>query len=408
MISMRPRRRLRFLEVNKFYPPHVGGVERVVHDLAVGFAGRGHLVRVLACRSERGLRRIVRHDHTLVIYARSLGNVLSTPVSLDFLLLFLRLQRWADVVHWHEPFPLATLASLASRRRAGLRVVTWHADVVRQRLLKPLLKLLQRLALRRVDLVVPTSGRLAHFSSVVDARSPKTKPVPIGMCLKELTRIDSQRERDWLTSTRPFPRYGLFVGRLVYYQGIDALLTACAASDATMVIVGQGPLAPWVRGAIRRHALEDHVCFVARPVGDEELKFFYRHCAFLVLPSTAAAEAFGMVQVEAMAFGKPVINTRLPTGVPMVSIDGLTGITIAPNDPIALASAMSTLWRDPELCHRLGEAARDRAWREFDSDVMVTRYLALIAQHESRAVRTTAITSPGVSPAIHRAGIDPA
>jgi glycosyltransferase involved in cell wall biosynthesis len=406
MIRVHPGRRLRLLEVNKFYPPHVGGVERVVRDLAVGFAERGHLVRVLACRSDRGPRRIVRGDKTLVIYARSFGNVLSMPVSLDFLILFLRLQRWANVVHWHEPFPLATLASLASRHR-GLRVVTWHNDIVRQRCLKPMFKLLQRWALRRVDLVVPTSERLARFSSVVDAGSPKTKSVPLGVRLTEIVRIDREREENWLAKIRPPPRYGLFVGRLVYYKGIDVLLAACAKSEASIVLIGQGTLAPWVRNEIRRQGLEGRVCLVQRAVDDEELRLFYKHCAFLVLPSTAPTEAFGLVQIEVMAFGKPVINTRLPTGVPTVSIDGLTGITVAPNDSIALASAMSRLWCDLNLCHRLGEAARNRAWTEFESDRMVSRYLALFTRRESGAVQAATISSPGVARAIRRAGINP-
>jgi rhamnosyl/mannosyltransferase len=380
---------LKVLEVNKFYLPHVGGIERVVQELAEGFTCQGHHVRVLTCQPHRGPRRIRRQGHVLVVEAASFGTFMSMPISLDFLFLFLCLRRWADVVHWHEPFPLATIASVLIPRH-GFAVVTWHSDIVRQRLLKSLFGVLQRFALRRADLIVPTSEPLARFSAVVDEASPKTQPIPIGLALENVTRIPSAAEERWLRERRPYSRYALFVGRLVYYKGVDVLLAAAARSPVFLVLVGQGPLEQWVIREIDRLCLHERVRLIHRPVDDDELAFFYKHCAFLVLPSTATSEAFGIVQVEAMAFGKPVVNTSLPTGVPTVSLHRSTGLTVAPNDVAALSNAMAELWSDPGLCMRLGEAAHHRAWGEFHRDAMVARYSSAIRARLARRASTPA------------------
>lgn len=369
--------KLKILEVNKFYPPHVGGIEKMVQDLVKGFVGRGIQVRVLTCQPRRAPRRIMRRDGALVVYAASMGTIMSMPVSLDFFFLFLRLARWAEVVHWHEPFPLASLASLLCPIR-GLSLVTWHSDIIRQRLLRPLVCFLQSLALRRADLIAPTSSRLALFSALVDEGSTKTHPVAIGMALDSITHVDAQAEENWVREHRPFSRYVLFVGRLVYYKGIKTLLAAAGQCRVPLVIIGQGPLNGWIRAEVDRLSLHGHVRLIEHPVDDEELALFYKHCEFLVLPSIAASEAFGMVQVEAMAFGKPVINTLLPTGVPTVSTHQVTGLTVSPSDAVALKEAIDTLWGDPSLCRKLGDAARDRAWTEFHRDKMVSQYMSLI------------------------------
>ena len=367
-MSAQPAPRRRILEVNKFYPPHVGGIERVVQDLAKEFGRRGHRVRVLACRSTRGTRRVEWRDGAVVIYAASFATVCSTPLSLDFFLLYLRLRRWAEIVHWHEPCPPATLAALLMPGRAA-RVVTWHADIARWPLLRPLVVRLQRAALARAARVVATSRALADGSAVLGAAAVTAEPIPIGLALPA-------RATDG-TRAPALGRHALFIGRLVYYKGLDVLLAAMSLTDATLVMVGNGPMLGEVQAEIARRRLDRRVRLVTRRVDDAELDRLYRACDFLVLPSTHPAEAFGMVQVEAMARGKPVINTRLPTGVPAVSLDGHTGITVPPGDAVALASAIHRLWHDPEFRARLGAAGRERAYREFDRTVMAERYLAL-------------------------------
>jgi rhamnosyl/mannosyltransferase len=104
----------------------------------------------------------------------------------------------------------------------------------------------------------------------------------------------------------------------------------------------------------------------------------YYHAADLfALASNARSETVGIVQIEAMAAGLPVVNTNLDTGVPLVSSHDQTGFTVAPNDPIALGEAIGSLLNDPELRRAFGHAARIRAQQEFRLDLMVRRTLSL-------------------------------
>jgi rhamnosyl/mannosyltransferase len=96
-----------------------------------------------------------------------------------------------------------------------------------------------------------------------------------------------------------------------------------------------------------------------------------------LLPSTARSEAFGIVQIEAMACGVPVVNTNLPSGVPFVSRDGESGFTVPPKDVEALAAATQKLLADSELRRRFGEAGRARAHAEFSKAALVRRVLEI-------------------------------
>jgi rhamnosyl/mannosyltransferase len=163
----------------------------------------------------------------------------------------------------------------------------------------------------------------------------------------------------------------LFVGRLVYYKGLDILLPAMRSVPGRLLVVGDGPL----RGAVERQAAELGIAGRVSLLGgvdDDTLQALYGLADVFVLPSTAKAEAFGLVQLEAMSRGCPVVNTNLPTGVPSVSLDGTTGLTVPPRDVGALARALRTLLEDDALRARYGANARVRA-RSFSTAAIGAR-----------------------------------
>ena len=150
---------------------------------------------------------------------------------------------------------------------------------------------------------------------------------------------------------------------------IDALLEQGARE---LVIVGAGPLRDSVEADIALFRLQGRVTIIPYAT-DEELHAYYEACDVLVLPSSERSEAYGLVQVEAMACGKPVVSTRLGTGVTFVNQDGITGLTVAPRDSRALAEALKRLLGDPDLRLTLGRKAQERALREFSAPRMVDR-----------------------------------
>jgi rhamnosyl/mannosyltransferase len=169
----------------------------------------------------------------------------------------------------------------------------------------------------------------------------------------------------------------LFVGRLVYYKGLRVLIDAMSRCPGTLFIVGDGPLENDLRRQVAALGLDARVRFFGR-VLDRDLPAFYHASDMFVLPSVAKTEAYGLVQVEAMAAGLPVVSTNLPTGVPWVNQDGVTGLVVPPDDPVALGGALRQLSEAAALRRTLGENGRRRAEALFSREQMVETFKRLV------------------------------
>jgi rhamnosyl/mannosyltransferase len=156
----------------------------------------------------------------------------------------------------------------------------------------------------------------------------------------------------------------------VYYKGLEVLVDAMAANAGTLMLVGEGPLETDIRRRAAERGLRDRVQIVSR-VAAADLPAYYHAADIFVLPSTAITETFGVVQIEAMAAGRPVISTNLPTGVPWVNQDGVSGLVVPSGDGGALGDAIRRLASDAELRGRLGAGARARAAAMFSREAMV-------------------------------------
>ena len=167
----------------------------------------------------------------------------------------------------------------------------------------------------------------------------------------------------------------LFVGRLRHYKGIGVLIDAMKSIDAHALIAGDGPMGPiWKQKAVDEGVM-DRVTFL-NEVPEEELIALYHAADIFVFPSTNRAETWGIVQVEAMACGLPVICTELGTGTSYVNQHDVTGLVIEPNDSQALGDAIQRLIDDPELRQRLGKTGQTRAIDVMSQEVMVQQMIA--------------------------------
>jgi rhamnosyl/mannosyltransferase len=168
----------------------------------------------------------------------------------------------------------------------------------------------------------------------------------------------------------------LFVGRLVPYKGVDVLLDALTGLDAVALVVGEGPARAGLEDRARELGVSSHVRFLGS-VDDRELAALYRACDVFVLPSVTRQEAFGVVQLEAMAAAKPVVSTDLGTGVGWVNKDGETGYVVPPRDARALRDALAQLLNDSGLQKSMGEAAAKRIRSSFTLERMIDNTLSL-------------------------------
>lgn len=366
-------RKLKVLEVNKAYFPHIGGIETLVKQYSEELGQFNAQVRTLVCCENQGGTIRERVNGIPVIRAASLGTYFSCPLSVQFIKQFRRMSRKADVVHIHLPFPLADMALLLSGYK-GKVAISWHSDIVKQKKLlffyKPLLKYL----LNRADVIfTATEGHIDGSDFLYEYRE-KCRILPYGITVEDYLNIDRKPIlTEKLTDKNSVKVF--FTGRLVYYKGVDILLKAFSkVNNCELFIAGTGELENSLKAYAEKHGLADKVHFLGF-LPDDQLKQAYADCDIFVLPSVVKSEAFGIVQLEAMVYGKPVINTNLPSGVPYVSLDGETGLTVPPSNAKALAKAINRLAEDKELREELGRKAAKRVIDNFnEKDVIRQLY----------------------------------
>ena len=361
------------VQLAKFYDPAHGGIERVVKDYATGLVAAGHEVTVIAFAHDGVTRTDHPSERLRVVRLAPELRIGPVPLSLRYLWHGWRIGRRADIVHVHEPNPLATVAALLAGSRP-VRIVTWHADAVRFGPVRHFYRLLQGALCRRARAVLVSSESMRQSSELLPALGPLVQIMPLGLDLAGFATLDPGLAET--ARAREGGRYVLAVGRLVPYKGFDVLIKALESTDLRAVIVGDGPLRAELEALAGAGGVAGQVRF-AGPASDEELRALLAGCDHFAFPSSGVGEAFGLAQIEAMAAGKAVINTSLPTGVPEVSLHERTGLTVPPGDVEALRAAMLRLWNDPALARTLGQAGRERAFARFGRSRLIGRLLEI-------------------------------
>jgi glycosyltransferase involved in cell wall biosynthesis len=350
---------MRILHLAKYYWPRSGGMERVVQGLAEGAASLGHQVEVVAVETI-GRAGNAGRQRSSVTRAFSLAALGSQEIAPGYIA-----AAWkrADIIHVHHPHPLADVACLMRAGRTPV-VVTQHADS-RRSMYRPVTRLVLR---RAAAVVVPSRAHLA-LSSELAGYENKVEVIPFG--------IDQSR---WEMVPPPppgAPPRALFIGRLLAYKGLDILLRALErVPDLRLDIVGSGPEGPRLRTLSQALAVTDRVRWYGE-YPDEDLPRRMADADFLVLPSVTVEEMFGLVVLEAMAAGRPVITTALPSAVREVNVPGVTGLEVPLRDVGALAQALENLSRDPERRRQMGEAGRMRVAERFTQAAMAAKHIGL-------------------------------
>ena len=362
---------MRVLHLGKYYPPSPGGMETVLANLAEGLVAAGDDVTVLVAGGNgapplQAVEGPGRPAGGRVIRLPVQGLLNSQPLVLDLPAALRRVLAAyrPELVHLHLPNPLAA-AGWMLLRAGGVALpplVVWHhADMTRQRVGRFLVGPVVQGCLAAAAGICVSSGALREGSRELRRWRDKVEVIPFGIVPEPWCSIEPSRG----------PRF-LFVGRLVAYKGLDSLLEALQLTpDLEVDIVGDGPLGPRLRRTVAAGDLRDRVA-VHGWVPESELVRLMGRSRALVLPSLDAGETFGLVQLEAMASGLPVIASDLPTGVAEVGIRDRTTILCPPGDGAALAAAMAGLLADGERAAAMGIAGR-RLFRErYHRDSMVS------------------------------------
>jgi rhamnosyl/mannosyltransferase len=362
---------MKVLQVNKLYYPHIGGIENHVRILATGLKDKVDIEVLVANEAPKTVIEIL--DGIKVTRVASMGRFRSAPLAPGFIPQLKGSK--SDIYHLHFPNPTGELSFLLANP-TGKLVVTYHSDIIRQKTLLKFYKPFLEKFLQRADRIVVGSGSLIKSSPYLQKVAGKCEVIPFGISPDWSILTPEIEARSADIRQKYGPKIAFFLGRLIYYKGLDYLIKAMQEVDGKLVIAGEGELGPELKRLAEDLKVKDKVIF-AGTLSDQELLALYHACDIFVLPSTESSEAYGLVQLEAHACGKPVISTNLPTGVPFANKDGVSGLVVPPKDSGALAKAINKLFSDDELRLRLGTQAKERFEKEFTSKIMVERVLKL-------------------------------
>lgn len=367
---------MKILQTNKAYYPKVGGIETTITTLSEGLVKKyGEDVSVLTCNENYHLKTVEKViNEVKVKYVPTYGFLSSLPLSPGY---FKSIMEYSgDILHIHEPFPLADLSVLLFsrlKRNFSRIVVSWHSDIIRQKWALSVYKKYLFEFLKIADKIIVSNPNLIENSDFLPFFRDKIEVIPIGV---NLDWVDSCQESNCLAER--IRRYNksplvLFVGRLVYYKGLEFLIDAInLIPNVSLVIIGSGPLRDKLIKKINELNLASRIKIVPE-VDEKKLHSYYKACDLFVLPSVEKSETYGIVQIEAMACGKPTICTEIGTGTTFVNQNEVTGLVVPPRNIELLAEAINKLIINKEMGKQLGNQGKERALKEFTSEIMVSK-----------------------------------
>lgn len=364
---------MKILQLGKFYPI-LGGVEKVMYDLTTGLSERGIRCDMLCAASEGGASTLPLNGRAELICCSTWKKVAATMIAPSMIAELKERCREYDIIHVHHPDPMACLALFLSGYR-GKVVLHWHSDIQKQKLLLGLYRPLQDWLLRRADVILGTTPVYLDGSPCLRHVQHKTRCLPIGVDPVCPGKEDAKRIQERYAGKKIV--YSL--GRLVAYKGYRHLVEAARYLDDSYVVLigGAGEMRAELEAGIRRWGLEGKVELLGR-VSDEDLPAYYGACRVFCLPSVQKTEAFGIVQIEAMSCGKPVVATNIPqSGVAWVNAHGYSGLNVTPGNGRELAEAIMRIAGDEEVYREYAGRAERRYRELFTREKMIENLLEI-------------------------------
>ena len=368
---------MRVLQLGKFYPIR-GGVEKVMYDVMCGLSNRKICCDMMCAAVENQKSGVVPlSNYARLLCVPSLMKLKGTMMAPLMITELLRVRKKYDVIHIHHPDPMATLALFLSCY-SGKVVLHWHSDIVKQKTLLYLYKPLQSWLIKRADVIVGTSPVYTKHSPFLKKVVHKVVCIPIG--IEE--PIKNTELATQLKSRYAGKKIVFSLGRLVDYKGFRYLIEAARFlnDDCVVLIGGGGPLKSSLQDMIDRYGLKNKVELLGF-ISDRDLPAYFEACDLFCLSSIQKTEAFAIVQVEAMAFGKPVVATRIKdSGVSWVNEHGISGLNVNPCNGKELAGAISSILNDNRLYDTLSAGARNRYETWFTYEKMIDKCVELYSQ----------------------------
>lgn len=354
---------MKILHVYKdYFPPVRGGIEGHINLVANKQRNMGHSVEVLVSNTKNKLE-ITNHNGIRIIKVSQLGRIASAPINPTFSFWLKRLGMNCDIIHFHLPNPTAVLAYLFSGLKRRI-IVTYHSDIIKQKYLKLIYNPFLLLFLKIADVIIATSDNYINSSKILYKFKKKCKVVPLGIDLEKYKPDKEIINRSIKIREIYNSNILLFIGKFRHYKGLNILIDAMKYIDAKLILIGTGYLENLLRRQVKESGLDKKVEFLGE-VDNNKLRVYLTACDVFVLPSIYRSEAFGIVQLEAMACSKPLVCTELGTGTSFINKNNETGFVVEPGNSVSLSKAINKLLGDKDKILECGNAAYKRLLDNF-------------------------------------------
>ena len=314
------------------------------------------------------------NEYSRLICTRTLAKVKATMLSPAMISKLRSISRNYDIVHVHHPDPMACLALYLSGHK-GKVVLHGHSDIIKQKKLLQLYRPLQHWLLKRADVIVGTSPVYLKASPWLKDVQDKTVCLPIGIVPLDVDYEGAAKLREEYKGKKII----FSLGRLVPYKGYKYLIDSARHLDDSYVILigGGGPLKGNLKEQIEASGFQDKVKLLGF-LEDSEVSAYFGACDLFCMSSVYATEAFGIVQIEAMSAGKPVVATKIPgSGVSWVNAHKESGLNVEPKDSEALADAFMHILESEEDYNAFSEQAHHRYWTMFTKAKMIEKCIEI-------------------------------
>lgn len=365
---------MRVLHIGKFYPPYFGGIEKVNYDLVEGLNAENIETDVLVYNHQKNI--IEDNKCPKIFRAKTLFSFASQPLSFDFFIIFSKIYKQYDVLHFHLPNPIASLSILIFNPKAKI-VLHWHNDIIKQKFLLIIYKSIQKRILKRANAIIVTSPNYVEGSPFLKNFKNKCFVVPIGISKDDL--LINVVNYNNLCKKYYGKKIVFSVGRLSKYKGFEYLIKSAIYlnKDTIVLIAGEGEEEANLKNLIRTYKLTNKVYLLGK-IGYNELSSFYKLCDVFCMSSISRNEGFGIVQLEAMIFEKPIITTNIPgSGIVFGNLNDVTGKVVPIRDEKAIAKAINFLTENKSVSETYGLNGKARVESIFSKDNMILKTIDL-------------------------------
>ncbi len=360
-----------------YFPDTPGGLQEAIRQIALSTKKKGTNSKIF-CLSPDPNPSDLDFEEAKVIRAKSWITPGNNDIGLlKSLIEYRKLAQWADIIHFHFPWPFADLLHLiiSSKKPA---IMTYHCDVMGKKFLFEIYRPILKKMLKKMKKIIATSPNNMKSSKILK-QVEDTKLMYINYGLEENQYKNYISKGNSIDIKEKFglenENYFLFLGILREYKGLRFLYEASNKVDFKIAVAGGGQHGNDASvNKLKVDSLKYKNISLLGETTNEEKMALIKGCKGLILPSHSRAEAFGIVLLEASIMKKPLISCEIGTGTSFANIDNETGFVVEPEKPELLANAMKKLMNDQDLATKLGLGARRRFDEMFTSEKVGKSY----------------------------------